>query len=285
MLNIGISILILTGTFACHVRTFTIAHNYIRFGSHLHGLPLSSSHHQHVVMACQNKQPSVDLNQQLDYNHANTRFQPYRLRLFRKPSFSVEYWSGTATTLHVPSILGPVVCQRTDQCGFPSRFNGNRWLSFFSNTNVSAAILRAAIRFFSSDIFSPYVSCHNILYGFWNNPNLYFASSTRRQAVSISAIDTLPDFTDPSRVFRKPSEHISISVPAFNAWAEEEAMSPTPCTTISPYRTIIRYDKSIRFPFDDRHMVSNHLLAVAGTPSTILKDDMKLPAPASAAAL
>ena len=58
------------------------------------------------------------------------------------------------------------------------------------------------------------------LYGSENNPNLYLASRTRRQAAFICSSVTFPSFRDSSSVFRKPQETISISVPACKARME-----------------------------------------------------------------
>ena len=66
------------------------------------------------------------------------------------------------------------------------------------------------------------------LYGSLNRPNLYLASSIRRQAVSISCMLTFPSFSDFSSVPMKPSATISISVPAFSARADTSCKSPIP---------------------------------------------------------
>ena len=123
------------------------------------------------------------------------------------------------------------------------------------------------------------------MYGSLNKPNLYLASSIRRQAWSISVCDTLPSFNDLAIVLVKPSATMSISTPAFRARADTSCKSPIPCSIISLIPV-----KSVTTKPSNPHClrstsVINHLLAVAGTPSTSLNEAITLPTPASTAAL
>ena len=117
----------------------------------------------------------------------------------------------------------------------PCFFSGSKDLSFFSSTKVSAAMRLASARFSAVKMSRLRLFVSQYLYGSAKSPSLYLASSTLRHALLMASSLTVPSFTDCSSVPMNPMEHMSMSVPALRAAAEQSfSEPPTPWLSISP---------------------------------------------------
>ena len=156
--------------------------------------------------------------------------------------------------------------------------------SFFSSTIDSPASSRAVCKY-SGDRAFFWRSGSVYWYGLSNSPSLYLASRMRRHAWSISCRVTFPSSSDFFSVQIKAFAPMSMSSPAFSASAATCCRSPMPWAVISPTDPASETTNPSNFHWSRNTSVSSQRLPVAGIPSTTLNDDMKLPAPASAAAL
>ena len=94
----------------------------------------------------------------------------------------------------------------------------------------------------------------------------------------------LPSVSDFFNVPTKPSLTISMSTPALSARVETVCRLPIPCSTISEIPVKSVTTKPLNPHCLRSTFVISQWLAVAGTPSTSLKEAITLPTPAWTAA-